>query len=96
MRLEEIFDIAKRKRFLIVSSVNESGAPEAALMGFALTQAHEVRMESWIRPTSSRSSVGGSTFASGALTVFPFSDTRNLISRGLTYTPRAAASTRLK
>ena len=42
MTLEEIFDIARRKRFLVVSTVNESGAPEAALMGFALTQANEV------------------------------------------------------
>jgi pyridoxine/pyridoxamine 5'-phosphate oxidase len=42
MTLEEIFDIAKRKRFLVVSTVNESGAPEAALMGFALTEAKEV------------------------------------------------------
>jgi len=42
MTLEQVFDIAKRKRFLVVSSVNESGAPEAALMGFALTQANEI------------------------------------------------------
>ena len=42
MRLEEIFDIAKRKRFLVVSTINESNAPEAALMGFAVTQANEV------------------------------------------------------
>jgi pyridoxine/pyridoxamine 5'-phosphate oxidase len=42
MTLEEVFDIAKRKRYLIVSTVNESGAPEAALMGFALTQVNEV------------------------------------------------------
>jgi pyridoxine/pyridoxamine 5'-phosphate oxidase len=42
MTLEEVFDIAKTKRYLIVSTVNESGAPEAALMGFALTQAKEV------------------------------------------------------
>ncbi len=42
MTLEEVFDIAKRKRFLVVSTVNESGAPEAALMGFALTQAKEI------------------------------------------------------
>ena len=41
MTLEEVFDIAKRKRYLIVSTVNESGAPEAALMGFALTPAKE-------------------------------------------------------
>jgi pyridoxine/pyridoxamine 5'-phosphate oxidase len=42
MTLEEVFDIARRKRYLVVSTVNESGAPEAALMGFALTQANEV------------------------------------------------------
>ena len=41
MTLEEVFDIAKTKRYLVVSTVNESGAPEAALMGFALTQAKE-------------------------------------------------------
>jgi pyridoxine/pyridoxamine 5'-phosphate oxidase len=40
--LEEIFDIVRSKRYLIVSSVNVSGAPEAALMGFAWTQANEV------------------------------------------------------
>jgi pyridoxine/pyridoxamine 5'-phosphate oxidase len=42
MTLEEVFDIARRKRFVVVSTVNESGAPEAALMGFALTQGNEV------------------------------------------------------
>ena len=42
MTLEQIFNIARSKRYLIVSTVNESGAPEAALMGFALTQANEV------------------------------------------------------
>ena len=42
MTLEEVFDIAKRKRFLVVSTVNESGAPEAALMGFAVTQSNEI------------------------------------------------------
>ena len=41
MTLEQIFDIARPKRYLVVSSANESGAPEAALMGFALTQANE-------------------------------------------------------
>ena len=29
MTLEEVFDIARRKRYLVVSTVNESGAPEA-------------------------------------------------------------------
>ena len=42
MTLEEVFDIAKRKRFLVVSTVNEAGAPEAALVGFALTEANEL------------------------------------------------------
>jgi pyridoxine/pyridoxamine 5'-phosphate oxidase len=42
MTLEEIFDIARSKRYLVVSTVNEAGKPEAALMGFALTQANEV------------------------------------------------------
>ena len=42
MTLEEVFDIAKRKRYLVVSTVNESGAPEAALMGFAFTSANEI------------------------------------------------------
>ena len=42
MTLEQVFDIAKRKRFLVVSTVDHSGAPEAALMGFALTQANEI------------------------------------------------------
>ena len=39
MTLDEVFDIAKSKRYLVVSTVNEAGAAEAALMGFALTQA---------------------------------------------------------
>ncbi len=42
MTLEEVFDIAKAKQYLILSSVNEFGAPEAALMGFALTRANEI------------------------------------------------------
>ncbi len=45
MTLEEVFDIAKRKRFLVVSTVNEAGAPEAALMGFALTEANEIAFD---------------------------------------------------
>jgi pyridoxine/pyridoxamine 5'-phosphate oxidase len=42
MTLEEVFEIAKSKRYLVVSTINESGAPEAALMGFAVTQAKEI------------------------------------------------------
>jgi pyridoxine/pyridoxamine 5'-phosphate oxidase len=41
MTLKEVFDISRRKRFFVVSTVNEAGAPEAALMGFALTEANE-------------------------------------------------------
>jgi pyridoxine/pyridoxamine 5'-phosphate oxidase len=41
MKLEDAFTIVKSKRFLVVSSVNEAGAPEAALVGFALTESHE-------------------------------------------------------
>ena len=42
MTLEEVLDIAKHKRFLVVSTVNETGAPESALMGFAVTQGNEI------------------------------------------------------
>ena len=42
MTLEEVFDIARRKRFVVVSTVDQSGAPESALMGFALTHGNEV------------------------------------------------------
>jgi pyridoxine/pyridoxamine 5'-phosphate oxidase len=42
MTLEQVFDIAKTKRYLVVSTVNGSGAPEAALMGFALTHTREI------------------------------------------------------
>jgi pyridoxine/pyridoxamine 5'-phosphate oxidase len=42
MKLEEVFDIIRRKRLAVVSTVHESGAPEAALVGFALTERDEV------------------------------------------------------
>ena len=42
MTLQEIFDIARSNQYLVVCTVNEAGGPEAALMGFALTQANEV------------------------------------------------------
>jgi pyridoxine/pyridoxamine 5'-phosphate oxidase len=42
MKLEEVFDIVKQKRLAVVSTVNDSGAPEAALVGFALTERNEV------------------------------------------------------
>ena len=42
MKLEEVFDIVRRKRLAVVSTVHDSGAPEAALVGFALTERDEV------------------------------------------------------
>jgi pyridoxine/pyridoxamine 5'-phosphate oxidase len=42
MTLKEIFNTVKTQRYLIVSTVSETGSPEAALMGFALTQGNEV------------------------------------------------------
>jgi pyridoxine/pyridoxamine 5'-phosphate oxidase len=41
MKVEDVFAIAKTKRFLVVSTVNGAGAPEAALVGFALTDRNE-------------------------------------------------------
>ena len=42
MKLEEVFDIVRGKRLAVVSTVHDSGAPEAALVGFALTERSEV------------------------------------------------------
>jgi pyridoxine/pyridoxamine 5'-phosphate oxidase len=42
MKLEEVFEIVRRKRLAVVSSVHDSGAPESALVGFALTQGNEI------------------------------------------------------
>ena len=42
MKLEEIFDIVKQKRFAVVSTVHDTGAPESALVGFACTQQNEI------------------------------------------------------
>ncbi len=66
MTLEEIFDIARRKRFLVVSTVNESGAPEAALMGFALTEANEIVFDTL---STSRKAVNLTRNAKAALVV---------------------------
>ena len=41
MKLEDVFDIIRRKRFAVVSTADDSGAPEAALVGFALTPHNE-------------------------------------------------------
>ena len=66
MTLEQVFDIAKRKRFLVVSTVNKSGAPEAALMGFALTQANEIVFDTL---ASSRKAVNLARNAKAALVI---------------------------
>lgn len=42
MKLEEVLDIIRRKRFMTVSTVHANGAPESALMGFACTQQNEI------------------------------------------------------
>ena len=42
MRLEEVFDIVRQKRLAVVSTVDNSVAPEAALVGFALTERNEI------------------------------------------------------
>ena len=42
MKPEDIFDIVRRKRFAVVSTVHDSGAPEAALVGIALTRQNEI------------------------------------------------------
>ena len=66
MTLEEVFDIAKRKRFLVVSTVGESGAPEAALMGFALSEANEFVFDTL---ASSRKAVNLSRNPAAALVI---------------------------
>jgi hypothetical protein len=37
MALEEVFDIAKSQRHLVVSTVNGSGVPESAFVAIILT-----------------------------------------------------------
>jgi pyridoxine/pyridoxamine 5'-phosphate oxidase len=42
MKLEEVLEIIRKKRLAIVSTVHDSGAPEAALVGFAVTESNEI------------------------------------------------------
>ena len=42
MKLEEVLEIIRKKRLAVVSTVHDSGAPEAALVGFAVTQGNEI------------------------------------------------------
>ncbi len=42
MKVEDVLAIVKQKRLAVVSTADESGAPEAALVGFALTERNEI------------------------------------------------------
>jgi len=46
MKFEEVCDIVRQKRLAVVSTVHDSGAPEAALVGFALTERNEIVFDS--------------------------------------------------
>jgi general stress protein 26 len=83
MTLEQVFDIAKRKRFLVVSTVDQSGAPEAALMGFALTEANEIVFDTL---ASSRKAVNLERNSTAAL-VIGWDDNISLQIEGLARRP---------
>jgi pyridoxine/pyridoxamine 5'-phosphate oxidase len=42
LKLEEVLEIVRRKRLAVVSTVHDSGAPESALVGFAMTPSNEI------------------------------------------------------
>ncbi len=42
MTLDNVFDIVRRKRLAVVSTVHDSGAPEPPLVGFARTRRNEI------------------------------------------------------
>ena len=42
MKLNDVWNIVRRKQLMIVSTVHPHGAPEAALMGFACTSENEI------------------------------------------------------
>jgi pyridoxine/pyridoxamine 5'-phosphate oxidase len=83
MTLEEVFDIAKRKRFLVVSTVNESGAPEAALMGFAVTEAKEIVFDT----LSTSRKAGNLARSSAAALVIGWDDNISLQIEGIARQP---------
>src|SRR5271154_3652333 len=66
MKLEEVFDIVRRKRLAVVSTVHDSVAPEAALVGFALTERNEVVFDTL---GSSRKAVNIARQAAAALVI---------------------------
>jgi pyridoxine/pyridoxamine 5'-phosphate oxidase len=66
MKSEEVFAIVKQKRFAVVSTADDSGAPEAALVGFALTERNEVVFDTL---GSSRKAVNITRRASTALVI---------------------------
>jgi pyridoxine/pyridoxamine 5'-phosphate oxidase len=66
MKLEEVLEIVRRKRLLVVSTVNDSGAPESALVGFAMTEANEIVFDTL---GSSRKAVNIASRSAAALVV---------------------------
>jgi pyridoxine/pyridoxamine 5'-phosphate oxidase len=42
MNIDAVFELIKAKRLAVVSTVDASGAPESALVGFALTAARDI------------------------------------------------------
>ena len=66
MKLEEVFDIVRQKRLAVVSTVDDSVAPEAALVGFALTERNEIVFDTL---GSSRKAVNIARRAATALVV---------------------------
>jgi pyridoxine/pyridoxamine 5'-phosphate oxidase len=47
MNIEAVFEFMRSKRLAVVSTVHESGAPESALVGFAVTKANEIVFDSF-------------------------------------------------
>jgi pyridoxine/pyridoxamine 5'-phosphate oxidase len=66
MKLEEVFDIVRQKRLAVVSTVQDSGAPESALVGFALTERNEIVFDTL---GSSRKAVNIARRAAAALVI---------------------------
>ena len=66
MKLEEVFDIVRQKRLAVVSTVSDSGAPEAALVGFALTKRNEIVFDTM---SSSRKAVNIASRSAAALVI---------------------------
>jgi hypothetical protein len=94
MKLEEVFDIVRQKRLAVVSTVDDSTAPEAALVGFALTERNEIVFDTL---GSSRKAINIASRAATALvigwdndiTIQIEGDARRPLSEDLTYAKAA-------